>query len=129
MTADYDRLVKYIANMLREIVLKIGSEGGSLTILRERQAGNEEWRFCVERNETALYDLLSEEDRGEFGKYVSKSGFFHSFGEALTLLDRYPWFKLYPVEVHPEFLDSVIAEVGKRGGAAAVARWRQKLKA
>lgn len=115
--------------MVREIVLEVGAEGGSLRILRERKEDNEAWRFCVERNETALYDLLSEEDRGELEKYGSRSVYRYSFGEALTLLDRYSWFDLYPVKVHPEFVDSVIAEVGKRGGAAAVTRWQQELKA
>jgi hypothetical protein len=113
--------------MLREIVLKIGSEGGSLTILRERNA-DEGWHFRIERNETALCDLLSEEDRREGGEYFAQTGYLHSFNGALAILDRYPWFNLYPVEVHPEFLEAVLLEVRKRGGGTAETRWREKLR-
>ena len=48
--------------MVKEVVLEVGSEGGSLTILREQITGKD-WQFRVLRNEAALYDLLSEEDR------------------------------------------------------------------
>ncbi|MGA2724202.1 MAG: hypothetical protein ABSG79_17560 [Bryobacteraceae bacterium] len=112
--------------MLREIVLKVGSEGGSLAILRERDA-DEGWHFRIERNETALCDLLSEEDR-EGGEHFAQTGYLHSFNRALAMLDRYPWSDLYPVEVHPEFLEAVLLEVRKRGGGTAEARWRERLR-
>jgi hypothetical protein len=76
----------------------------------------------------ALYDLLSEDDRGEMGEYIAQTGYAHSFLEALSQFDRYPWFHLYPVRVHPEFLEAVLVEVGKRGGAHEAARWREQLK-
>jgi hypothetical protein len=84
--------------MLREIVLEVGSEGGSLTLLRERDADGD-WQFLVERNETALYDILLEEDRIGIGDYFARTGHVRSFHEALSLLDKYPWFRLYPVQV------------------------------
>jgi len=113
--------------MLREIVLEVGSEGGSLTLLRERDADGA-WQFRVERNETALYDMLSEDDRIGFGDYFARTGYVHSFHEALSLLDKYPWFHLYPLQVHPEFLDVVLREVRKRGGEAAELQWQEQLK-
>jgi hypothetical protein len=112
--------------MLREIVLEVGSEGGSLTLLRERNA-DEDWRFRIERNEIALYDLLSKEDRGKTGDYFARTGYVQSFPEALSLLDRYPWFRLYPVRVHSEFLEAVLLEVRKRGGKTAETHWRERL--
>jgi hypothetical protein len=39
--------------VLREIVLKIGAEGGSLTVLRERTV-EQGWQFRIELNETTL---------------------------------------------------------------------------
>ncbi len=111
----------------REIVLKVGAEGGSLTILRETDP-HKNRRFWIEINETALYDLLSEEDRVETGDYFSKTGRVQSFQEALHLLDRYPWFQLHPLMVHPEFLNAVLSEVKKRGGADAEGYWREQLK-
>lgn len=110
-----------------EIVLEVGSEGGSLTLVRER-IGEAVWQFRMERNESAIHDLLSEEDRSETGNYFVRTECVNSFHEALNLLDKYPWFRLHPLHVHSEFLAAVLFEVGTRGGAQQVARWRQQLK-
>ena len=112
--------------ILREIVLEIGAEGGSVTLLRERN-GTEEWRFRMKTNEAALYDLLPEEYRDEIGSYQTQSGYVNSFPEAMLLLDKYPWCNLYPLRVHPGFLDAVLLEVRKRGGASEETRWREQL--
>jgi hypothetical protein len=111
--------------MLRETVLEIGSEGGSLTLVRQKNAGGD-WEFRVERNETALYDLLSDEDRNGI-EFASQTGYVRSFQEALRLLDRYPWFRLHPIWVNPEFLNAVLLEVKKRGGEVDETRWRGEL--
>lgn len=112
---------------LRDVVLEVGSEGGSLTLLRGLNTSNN-WQFWVERNETALYDLLSEDDRSEVGNTSRRLDSSTPFQEALRLFDRYPWFRLYPLKVHPEFLDTVLLEVRKRGGETAESRWREELK-
>jgi hypothetical protein len=78
-------------------------------------------------NETALYDALSEEDRNSMGEYFAQIGYARSFQEGLRLLDRYQWFRLQPLEVHPEFLDAVLREVKKRGGPTEETRWREQL--
>jgi hypothetical protein len=115
------------SNVLPEIVLEIGAEGGSLTILRERIA-EQGWQFRVELNETTLYDMLSEEDqRGMRVEDFARTEYAHTFQEALRRIDQYEWFRLYPLEVHPEFLDAVLAEVRKNGGLDEVARWREQL--
>jgi hypothetical protein len=114
-------------DILREIVLEVGAEGGSITLLREKKA-DEDWQFQMKTNETAFYDLLLEEDRNEIGKYFAQTGYVQTFTEALGLLDRYAWFGLYPLKVHPEFLEAVLLEVRKRGGATQEARWREELK-
>jgi hypothetical protein len=118
------------AAALRETVLEVGSEGGSITLLRERKAG-EGWKFRMKTNESASYEALSEEDRNEIGEPVSQTGYVHSFREALGLLDQYRWFELDPIEVHPEYLDAVLLAVkerGGRGGATEETRWRQQLR-
>ena len=38
------------------------------------------------------------------GDFVAQTGYIHSFHEALGLLDRYPWFSLCPLKVHPELM-------------------------
>lgn len=112
--------------MLREIVLEVGAEGGSLKIVRERNA-DADWHFWTERNEAALYDALLEEDRGDIGEYSGRTGPFRSLDEALRSIDKYSWIRLHPVEVHSEFLDAVLCEVRTRGDATEEARWREAL--
>jgi hypothetical protein len=34
--------------------------------------------------------------------------------DAGGLLDKYPWFSLHPVDLHPEFFTGVLSEVTKR---------------
>jgi hypothetical protein len=110
-----------------EIVLEILAEGGSLTILRERILGKG-WQFLVKLNETTLFHMLSEEDQqGMRVEDFARTEYAHTFEEALRQIDKYKWFRLTPGEVHPEFLDAVLAEVGKNGGLDEVARWRERL--
>jgi len=109
-----------------ETILEVGSEGGSITLLRERKSGGD-WEFQVKTNERLLYEALSEEDRSSIGEHFAKTGYVRSFHEGLRLLDRYPWFRLYPLEVHPEFVDAVLEEVKKRGGPTEETRWRERL--
>lgn len=114
-------------DVLPEIVLKIGAEGGSLTILRERVV-EQGWRFRVELNETTLYDMLSEEDqRGMRAEDFARFEYAQTFQEALGRIEKYQWFRLYPLQVHPEYLDAVLSEVRKNGGSDEVARWREEL--
>src|SRR5262249_7031765 len=110
------------SNALPEIILKIGAEGGTVTISRERIA-EKNWQFRTKLDETTLYDMLSDEDRsGMTVKDFARTEYTLTFQEALKRLDVYKWFRLYPIDVHPEFLDTVLAEVGKRGGSDEVGR-------
>ncbi len=115
------------SEVLPEIVLKIGAEGGTLTILRE-QIVEQGWQFRIELNETTLYDMLSEEDQRGMGvEDFARTEYAPTCQEALRRIERYQWFRLYPLEVHPEYLDAVLAEVAKNGGLEEVARWRERL--
>jgi len=78
-------------------------------------------------NESAIYDMLSEEDQAGLGAAVKESGYVPSFREALALLDRYPSFRLIPLEVHLEYLDAVVHAVWERGGPRDAARWLLRL--
>jgi hypothetical protein len=82
--------------------------------------------FFPERNEAAICDLMSEEDRERITA-VCQTHCMHSFEEALLLLGEYPWFKLDPMEIHPELYNKISAEVKRLGGARAVNRWEQQL--
>jgi len=111
---------------VRETIVEVGGEGGSIMLFQERETG-EAWKFRMRTDESAIYDVLSEEDQGGPGPAVKESGYVHSFREALALLDRYPWFRLIPLEVHPEYLDAVVHAVRERGGPREAARWLLRL--
>ena len=102
----------------QETVLEVGAEGGSLTIVRQRnQRGT--WEYWRVRDETTFSDLLSEDDAVPREYLLGKSDHERTFEDALLSLDEYPWFSLYPLQVHPDFADLVLREVRKRGGKKA----------
>ncbi len=114
------------SSLQSELVLEIGGEGGSIKLERERSKSGD-WVFRVKTDESGIADLHSEEDRAGIGSLVSETPSVHSFQEAISSLDKYPWFKLVPLYVHPDFLAPVLFAVKERGGEAAEARWRQDL--
>ena len=109
-----------------EIILKVGAAGGSLTLFGIKSPDGQ-WKFFQERNEVVAYDLLSEEDRKGLTP-VSRTPYMHSIEKALLSLEQYPWFKLFPMKIHPEFLDTILAEVKRLGGKSEIQRWREHLK-
>lgn len=54
----------------KEIIVKVGCEGGSLSVEGKRHADGG-WRFRAVRNEMALYDLCVED-----GEQPDPAGFF-----------------------------------------------------
>jgi hypothetical protein len=111
--------------MPSEIVLEIGADGGSLTVVGEKSK-NGKWNFRVVRDETTIHELLSEEDL-EGLVLFDQSEYVPSLQDALKRLDKYPWFRLYPLEIHPEFFDIILSEVRKRAGVKEETRWREIL--
>jgi hypothetical protein len=95
------------------VVLEVGAEGGSLTLVG-RPAATGEWQFArvVDDQTEALF--------GESGIAVSPPPALQSIDwvegweAALRLLDRYPWARLHPLEVHPEFAERVWVAVEER---------------
>ncbi len=108
-----------------EVIIEVGAEGGSLTIFGKRNAIGD-WSFFSEKNEIALADLLTEEDRGGSTAF-ERSDDVNSFDEALKLLESYSLFHFNPRKVHPDFLDRVLLEVKKRGGESEFKRWSWSL--
>ncbi len=108
-----------------EVIIDVGVEGGSLTIFGKRNAIGD-WSFFSEKNEIALADLLTEEDRGGSTAF-ERSDDVNSFDEALKLLESYSLFHFNPRKVHPDFLDRVLLEVKKRGGESEFKRWSWRL--
>ena len=107
----------------KEVILEIGAEGGSLTIFGIHDPECE-WRFTTLRDETTLRDMLPEEEQ-EGLKFYERSGYVASLADALALFDCYPWHKLYPEQVHPDFRQKIFEVVVSRFEAEGEDRWDQ----
>lgn len=87
------------------IILKVGAEGGSLTIygLRTKDGG-----------------LFSEEVIDQTPGFIDEpltqplSESLQEWDPVLQHLNRYPWHRLYPLQVHPEFGNRVYEAVQDR---------------
>lgn len=113
-----------VPNAAIEVVLQVGTEGGSITLYRD--LSGEAPRFLLATNEVAMWDLLSDED-GPAPPPAPPRAVGSTLAEALEALDRYRWFRLFPMTVHPELAAEIEAGVLARGGERALARWRERL--
>jgi hypothetical protein len=111
-----------------EIIVEVGAEGGSLTI-EGKHYGDTGWSFRMVQNEVALYDDCVDDDKpADLTGFFRQTDYLDTLGEALKLFDKYPyWIDLYVVQVHPDFVDEVLAEVRSRGGTSAEKHWREAL--
>jgi hypothetical protein len=110
----------------REVILEVGAEGGSLSILRKRKRQGI-WEYCAQRDETTMADLLPDE---KFTKeeLFERTGGKSTFEDALYVLGRYPWSSLYPLKVHPDFAPSILRSVVVIGGEKAAREWQSRLR-
>lgn len=106
------------------VILKVGSEGGSEAILGTAAVPGQ-WHFCREVNQVALTRWFPADTEGVSPLY--QSGYVSSCEEALALLDQ-GWFRLYPVEVHPDFLSRVLLAVERLGGKTALRSWQDRFR-
>ena len=94
-------------------VLQVGAEGGDVTLFGRRRSDGE-WQFARVTNDQSWLLL------GEVGVAVNPTpaidslNWVGSWDEALQLMDRYPWARLHPVQVHPAFLERVRLAIDAR---------------
>lgn len=93
-------------NRVREVIVEVGAEGGRLTVIGERTPFG--WSFVLATVDQTLV-LIDEggEVRGTRGKAST-------WRAALKLLDAYPWYRLYPLHVHPQFAAGILRAVKRR---------------
>jgi hypothetical protein len=108
--------------MMNETILELGADGGSLSLFGNKSAEGQ-WRFWTMTDETTMRDLLDEEDLRGLGSLVSKRGPVSSLPEAFALLDRYQWYRLVPLQIHPEFRSAIQSEVQRRCTPEELAIW------
>ncbi|MDM7986625.1 MAG: hypothetical protein QUS13_04775 [Smithella sp.] len=110
----------------QELILEVGAAGGSLSVWSStNKEGNRS--FLVKRDESPLKALMEEKDAKGI-KFTSTSGQLQSFADALIFLGQYPWHRLYPMFVHHDFIDPVLAAVMTLGGQKELDRWKQRIK-
>jgi hypothetical protein len=106
-------------------IVEIGAEGGSITLFGTKTMRG--WVFSMKIIDQTL-ELFGEEP-GESSEKNSSS--VEGWEAALTLLDQQPWFRLYPVRVHPDFRHRVWSAVRKRlqenteDAQFSLMRWRE----
>jgi hypothetical protein len=88
-----------------EIIIELRAEGGCVVIYGFRT--EQGWSFI--REVTDWTSELIDEDR-----IHNKSAVVDSWEAALELLDQYPWPKLFPVSIHPDFRERIWIAVQKR---------------
>ena len=92
------------------VIVKAGSAGGVVVLLGRQMSGGE-WSFSLATVEHSV-ELLGEQDCAPVQRRTAEC--VDSCGEGFQLLDRYPWAQLYPVEVHPLFVEGVRLAVAER---------------
>lgn len=115
------RLFKKIPG--REIVLQVGAEGGSLTLVRYHVSG-EKWQFAIIRDESTLADFLEEKDKVDLFETLDSIA---TFEDAIALLNKYPWPNLCPLVVHPEYANRVLEIIERSCNPWAKAEWKDFL--
>lgn len=94
------------------VVLEVGAEGGSLTLIgREGQASA--WQFARITNDQSEV-LFGEVDVPITAPDLTTLTWVDGWEAGLKLMDRYPWVRLHPVYLHPEFVERVRAAVEER---------------
>ena len=88
-----------------EVIIQVGSEGGDLTLFGVRSADG--WLFSRSVIDQSML-LLNEPEIRHASDTVT------AWPDALKLLDRYKWFDLRPMDVHPEFRSMVLEAVIER---------------
>lgn len=98
-----------------ELILRVGADGGDISLSGiETGAG---WVFC--RQVSDQTPMLIDEPCIEHESEVARS-----WEAAIRLMDRYPWHRLSPRFVHPEFRERVWDEITRRASEGLVPSWR-----
>ncbi len=117
------------------IILEVEAEGGSIALLGNRDSEGDWWLFWLSTNETAMLDDIADakslgmhpqdvaSSMADMEKGDATESMSQTIGEAIVLLDTYPWHALYPRYVRPEFREQIRDEVRWRGGELDQRRW------
>ena len=83
--------------MKKILILEIGGEGGSIKLLKI----NDEFVYT-----TSEFALMEEGDDPK--DFKNRSSFFQDFDRAMvSMINKYPVFRLYPLEINDQFKDQI----------------------
>ena len=94
---------------MKEVLLEVGTEGGTLSIQRFR-APEGTWKFVFTADESSMADFLNEEDQIDL---VKKYPPVDTFEEAMRLMNKYPWHEMHLITVHQEYVEAIQSEKKK----------------
>jgi hypothetical protein len=110
------------------VIVEIGAEGGSIKVLG-RVDGECTPSYSVQLRDQTLKFLSEEESGSEIRR---DSEWTQNWDAAIKTLGRWPWPMLYPLYVHPDFRERVLANVeryrgrdGQPARASTVERWAE----
>lgn len=87
-----------------QVILEVAAEGGSITLYGRRAPSG--WVYSLESIDQSALMLGEGQVRGE-------TPTVRSWPEALQLFAGRPWYRLYPLTVHPEFCSAIFGELTK----------------
>jgi hypothetical protein len=89
-----------------EVILEIGTEGGLLSV-RRFLSSNGTLKFILIIDESTMADFLDKDNQIDL---VKKYPPVETFGEAVRLMDKYPWREMHLVSVHPDYAEIIRRE-------------------
>jgi hypothetical protein len=104
-----------------EEIIVLGGEGGRVSILGSKTT-DDTWIFTKETNESALADILDDEDLSAY--VLQKSQEVTDWEQAISLLGR-SWIRLQPLFVHPEFKQRIWRDVSSHVEANQLRYWEK----
>lgn len=90
-------------------ILCLLGEGGSIMLLGQRNKTGE-WKYTVKTNESVFSDFIYD----EYLPVNTSTKIFKTWEGAMASLNRFPWEKLYPKEIHKEFKEVFFMEIKKK---------------
>ena len=109
------------------VVIKIGAEGGSITVITRASAGGVT-EYSVRLRDQTLTFLAEDEADNVIRRDTQWS---NSWSDVIASLGRWPWPMLVPLHVHADYADRVLLAVQQfRGGdgqparESSVERWK-----
>jgi hypothetical protein len=96
--------------MEETVIVEVGGEGGSVTLLG-RRGEDLQWQFHRTSTDSSWSMLDEEEGCDTSSRPAPEPVWVGSWTEAIALLDRNPWAQLVPLSVHVDFRQEVLIEV------------------